>query len=229
MRLAGEISGLANDRKAYRLALDSDGAEANTLLSAFTAVDDQVFGPLFVDTDLTGMTADPRLETLAGRVAFAVRPGKIEDVSILRLTIEKLGTFGEAALLAAALDKPSRAKKIERYYGDEFEELAGTFEIINGWATTNDLRIVYDGYRVDLDGRMRLRDRRLKFTGTLTLEREVDDALASASDAEGDPEAADAKPPRVIELAEVKGTLDDPKVSLSSKTVRSIVGSQTRK
>jgi len=76
---------------------------------------------------------------------------------------------------------------------------------------------------------MRLRDRRLKFTGTLTLEREVDDALASASDAEGDPEAADAKPPRVIELAEVKGTLDDPKVSLSSKTVRSIVGSQTRK
>jgi hypothetical protein len=216
--IAGEVSGLSQDEMGYRLALDSDGAESNTLLSAFTAVDDQVFGPLFVDTDLTGRTGDPRFETLAGRVAFAVRPGKLKGISPLQLTIAKLGTFGEAALLAAALDKPERAKKIDRFYGDEFEELAATFDVAGGWARTRDLRLVYPSYRLDLTGGIRLRDQRLDFTGILTLDKEVDEALADGSSGQVEPEK------RVIELAEVKGTLAEPKIGLSSRTVQGWVG-----
>jgi len=224
VRLGGELAGLSQDRMRYRLALDADGAETNVLASAFTALDDQIYGPLFLDTDLTGRTGDPEFETLAGRLDFAVRPGKIEGVSPLQLTVAKLGSFGEAALLAAALDKPERGKKIERYYGDEFEELAGTFDLAGGWARTRNLRLVYDGYRVDLVGGYRVADQRLDFQGTLTLEPEVDEALADAA-AEG----GDAAPPepRVIELAEVRGTLDDPKIDLSSRTVRAWVGGYT--
>jgi len=228
VRLAGEVAGLAQERPRYRLAVDSDGAETNTLLSAFSDVDDQVFGPLFVDLDLAGRTADPTFEALSGRVVFAIRPGKIEGVSPLQLTVAKLGTFGEAALLAAALDKPARAQSIERYYGDEFEELAGTFDVAGGWARTRDLRLVYDGYRMDLAGGLRLADQRLDFSGTLTLEPRVDEALAGAA-TEGTGEPAAPPEPRVIRLAEVKGTLADPKIDLSSSVVRSWVGGYTGK
>ncbi|HKJ25647.1 MAG TPA: AsmA-like C-terminal region-containing protein, partial [Myxococcota bacterium] len=212
----------SQERMSYRLALDSDGAESNTLLSAFTAAKNQLYGPLFVDTDLAGKTDDPGLESLTGRVQFAVHPGKIKDVSLLQLTIEKLGTFGEAALLAAALDKPSRMKKLERYYGDEFRELAGTFDVARGWARTNDLRLVYDGYRVDLAGGLRLRDLGLDFAGTLTFDKEVDEALAGSASTPVEPER------RTIELASIKGTVSDPKVNLSSKAVRSWVAGYSR-
>jgi len=217
VRIAGLVAGLAQPQRSYHLALGADGAEANTLLSAFTAVRDRVFGALSLDTDLSGRTGDPQLETLAGHLRFAIHPGKIKDVSLLRLTVQRLGTFGEAALLAAALDKPARLEKIERFYGDSFEELAGSFDVAKGWARTRDLRLVYPSYRVDLQGGIRLRDRRLDFSGTLTLDRDVDEALAGASGGTA------AERPRVIQLAEVQGTLDSPRVGLSSHTVRAWV------
>jgi hypothetical protein len=220
LRVSGRVDGLAKDVQGYRVTLAADGAEANTLLSAFTAVDGRLYGPLTLDTDLSGRTGDARLETVSGRMAFAIRPGRLKDVSLLEQTVNRLGMFGEAALLAAGLKEPERMKKMERYYGDEFQELAGTFQVAQGWARTQDLRLVYDGYRVDLKGGLRLFDRRLDFAGTLTMDREVDETLADASG-----EAAAEPRQRVIELAEVKGTLDDPKVGLSSSTVRGLVGS----
>lgn len=223
VKIGGDVSGLSQKRMGYHLKLDSDGAESNTLLSAFTAAKDQLYGPLFVDTDLTGKTDDPGLQSLAGHVQFGVHPGKIKDVSLLQLTVQKLGTFGEAALLFTALDKPSRMKKLERYYGDEFNELAGTFDVAGGWARTNDLRLVYPSYRVDLKGGLRLRDLGLDFKGTLTFDKEVDAALAEGSDATATSEK------RTIELASITGTLDDPKVGLSSGAVRSWVGGYTGK
>jgi len=218
--LAGEVAGLSQPQRSYRIALGSDGAEANTLLSAFTAVDDRMYGPLFLDTNLTGRTGDPKLESLSGRMSFAIRPGRLKGVSLLEKTVGRLGSFGEAAMLVASLEQPERMKKMERFYGDDFQELAGTFDVAKGWARTRDLRLVYDSYRVDLRGGIRLHDRALDFSGTLTMDREVDETLADASGAA----AGGAERQRVIELAEVKGTLDSPEVDLSSRTVRAWAG-----
>jgi uncharacterized protein involved in outer membrane biogenesis len=219
--VGGEISGLAGTPR-YRLSLDADGAETNTLLSAFSSVEDRVFGPLFLDTKLSGVAGDEDLSELAGRVSFAIRPGRLKGVSILEETVGRLGTFGEAAMLVAGLQAGDKVKKMERFYGDDFQEAAGIFDVRGGWARTDDLRLIYDNYRVDLTGRMRLADRRLDFRGRLTIDEEVDEALADASDGET-PEPRQ----RVIELAAVKGTLDDPDVELSSQVVRSWVGAYT--
>jgi hypothetical protein len=221
VQLAGEVAGLSQPERSYQLSVDSDGAEANNLLSTFTAVDDRLYGPLFLDTKLAGRTGDPKLDSLAGRMSFAIHPGRLKGVSLLEKTVGKLGAFGEAALLVASLKQPERMRKMERFYGDDFQELGGTFDVRNGWARTSDLRLVYDSYRVDLRGGLRLHDRALDFSGTLTMDREVDDTLREASGATA---AGTAERQRVIELAEVKGTLDDPEVELSSRTVRAWVG-----
>lgn len=221
IRLGGEVSELSGTPR-YRLALGADGAETNTLLSAFTAVEDRVHGPLTLDTQLAGRTGDPGLRSLTGHVDFAIRPGRIKGVSLLEETVGRLGTFGEAALLVGALKAGDEMRKMERFYGDDFQEAAGRFDVRDGWAHTNDLRIVYDAYRVDLTGRMRLADRRLDFRGRLTIEEEVDATLADASAGES-PEPKR----RVIELAGVKGTLDDPEVDLSRQVVQSWVGGYT--
>lgn len=224
LAISGRLEGLSHDVLRYQLALGAQGAESNTLLSAFTAVDDQVYGPLRLDTDLSGRTGDPRLESLRGRVAFGIQPGRLKDVSLLEQTVNRLGGFGEAALLVAGLKEPERMKKMERYYGDEFEELAGSFQVADGWARTQDLRLVYDGYRVDLAGGLRLFDQALDFSGKLTLEREVDETLSDASADAAPAEPAEPRQ-RVIELAKVRGTLDEPEVELAASTVRSLVGS----
>lgn len=225
VRLAGQVEGLSRDVQRYQLTLGADGAESNTLLSAFAGLNDQLHGPLKLETDLRGRTDDAKLEHLNGRLAFAITPGKLTGVSLLEQTVNRLGTFGEAALMAAALKKPDKAKKLERFYGDEFEELAGSFTVDEGWARTNDLRLVYDGYRVDLKGGLRLFDQRLDFSGKLTLEREVDETLADAS---GGEVPTETREPRVIQLASVTGTLDDPKVGLAPGTVENLVGGYAR-
>ncbi len=224
LRISGRVDGLSKERMRYKVRLGADGAETNTLLSAFAGVSDQVFGPLQFATDLSGVTGDEKLEDLTGRVAFEVTPGRWKDVSLLEQTVLRLGDVGEAALLVATLKKPERAKKMERYYGDEFEALAGTFDVAQGWARTEDLRLVYDGYRVDLAGGLRLFDQLLDFTGKLTLKPEVDQNLADAS---GEPEPGESRE-RVIELARVKGTLAEPDVEISSAEARSLAGSYAR-
>ncbi|NNL67096.1 MAG: DUF748 domain-containing protein [Myxococcales bacterium] len=225
VRVGGQVEGLSRDVMSYRLTLGADGAETNTLLSAFAGLDDQVHGPLTLETDLRGRSDDEKLENLNGRLAFTITPGKLTGVSLLEQTVNRLGTFGEAALMAAALKQPEKAKKLERFYGDEFEELAGTFTVNQGWARTKDLRLVYDGYRVDLAGGLRLFDQKLDFSGQLTLEREVDETLADAS---GGEVPAETREPRVIQLASVTGTLDDPKVGLAPGTVEDLVGGYAR-
>jgi hypothetical protein len=95
---------------------------------------------------------------------------------------------------------------MERFYQDAFETLAGSFQIAGGEARTDDLRLVYDDYRVDVAGVYGLLDRSLDFRGKLTMFEEIDRALAEG-------ETRGVK--RELPLAAVRGTLDDPKVRIA--------------
>jgi hypothetical protein len=75
---------------------------------------------------------------------------------------------------------------------------------------------VYRNYTVDLRGTVGLRDQALDLQGELTIDREIDGAIASGGPA--DPE----RPPgrsRVIPLARVGGTLESPKVKITDEAV----------
>ena len=92
---------------------------------------------------------------------------------------------------------------------------SGSFQIADGRAQTQDLRLVYQDYQVDLTGVLGLLDRSLDFRGKLTLFEDVDRALANG--------ARGVK--HELPLAAVKGTLDDPKVSISPQVALSFAAS----
>ncbi|MBW2714087.1 MAG: hypothetical protein JRC77_10100, partial [Deltaproteobacteria bacterium] len=105
-------------------------------------------------------------------------------------------------------------RTLQKFYEDTFESVSGTFTLANGVAKTSDLNLHYEDYIVDLAGVLGLLDESIKARGTLTILPEVDEALAEAAGAQKPEGEA-----RVIPLAEVTGTLSEPKVRLSKKTV----------
>jgi len=199
-RLGLTVDSLATEPQAA-LRLASEGADAGKLVGGLSGKASTLEGPLALDSDLRAPLGDPDalLRALTGRFELGVTPGRLRGVSLLRAAFVALG---EAGGLAARL---GGREDLERFYRDAFETLAGSFQIADGRARTDDLRLVYEDYRVDLAGVLGLLDRGLDFRGKLTLFEDVDRALADGS----------RGVKREIPLAAVRGTLDDPKVSIS--------------
>jgi hypothetical protein len=202
-RLGLRVDSLARDPQAT-LKLLSEGADAGKLVSALSGKTSTLEGPLALSTDLHAPLADPDalLGALTGRIELGVTPGRLRGVSLLRAAFAALGSAGGAAERLGA----ARGKSMERFYQDAFETLAGSFRIADGRARTDDLRLVYADYRVDLAGAYGLLDRSLDFRGKLTMFEEIDRTLAEG-------EARGVK--RELPLAAVRGTLDDPKVRIA--------------
>jgi hypothetical protein len=154
--------------------------------------------------------ARPLAEVVTGRVAFDVGKGRIRGMSLLRGTMERLGTAGQVAL---ALGQAKGGSTLQHFYEDEFESIHGTWKLGKGVARTRDLKLRYRHYDVDLKGSIGLLDRRLNFTGTLTIGEEVDATIAGS---EG---AARQGEKRVIPLASVTGTLNNPRVDLTREAI----------
>jgi hypothetical protein len=95
--------------------------------------------------------------------------------------------------------------------------MGGTLRIGGGLARSDDLRLVYRHYTVDLRGSVGLVDQRLDLRGKLTIDEEIDDAIAS----EGPSDQQQPRPgrSRVIPLARVTGTLDSPRVEITDEAV----------
>lgn len=217
LELDATLSGLA-DVLRYRVAARASAVDIHAILAALTDLDDTLYGPLTLTSEISGPLggASP-LETAAGRARVEIGQGRLVGVSLLRSTFERLGTFGEAALVLGAL---RGGKTLQRFYGDEFESVSGTFDLGGGFARTQDLRLVYRHYAVDLRGALGLVDQSLDFTGTLTIEEEIDAVLAESV------EGATPEPDRkVIPLARVVGTLTSPRVDLSPRAVASFASS----
>jgi len=207
-RIDGQLSGLAASPR-FQARVSTEAADSAALLRALTGSDeDTLEGPLDLSTRISGpLQGDqPFAERLEGSLRFEISPGRLQGISLLRSTFDQLGEIGEVAERAG---REKGGKSLQRLYDDRFESLSGTLSLAGGRARTNDLRLVYDHYTVDLRGEIGLVDRSLDLTGELTIYPEVDEMLAS------DAGAASGKR-RVIPLAGITGTLDAPRVKVHS-------------
>jgi hypothetical protein len=211
-RLGVVVDSLAGAPQAS-LRLASQGADAGKLIAGLSGDQPTLEGPLTLGTELRAPLSDPDalLRALAGRIELGVTPGRLRGVSLLRSTFAALGTAGGLAERLAG-----KSGSLERFYEDAFETLAGSFQIAGGLARTDDLHLVYDDYRVDLAGVYGLLDESLDFRGKLTIFEEVDKALA---------EGAARGVKREIPLAAVRGTLADPKVTITPQVALSFAAS----
>jgi AsmA protein len=224
----GSVTGL-DARPRYDVRVRTAKSDTNRLLSAFSSVKETVYGPLTLDGRFSGpLDAPEPVRALGGNLQLQIDQGRLKGVSLLQTTFDKMGTLGQFALLAGAL---RGGKTLQRFYDDEFELLAGSFRLADGKARTDDLRLVYRHYRVDLRGTLGLLDRGLDATGELTIDEEIDQALAAEA---GSAAASAPSASRVIPLARVTGTLDAPRVdvtpqALASLATRYSVGRYTEK
>jgi uncharacterized protein involved in outer membrane biogenesis len=191
-----------------RVDLASDEADAGRLIAGVSGQPSTLEGPLELTGDVdTSLTAEDPLQALTGTVALKVSPGRLRGVSLLRAALDAVAGVGRAGDLLGG----GKRGKLERFEKDAFELLAGSFDIRNGLARTDDLRLVYDDYQVDLRGALGLADQSLDFKGRLTLFEELDQVLAEGT--------AGEKPTRGVKrelpLAAVKGTLDAPRVVIA--------------
>ena len=207
-RIGLTLDDLAREPRA-RLQLASDGADAGKLIAGLSGKPSTLEGPLTLTGDVNTPLSDPDalLRALAGELKLNVTPGRLRGVSLLRATFDAIGAVGPVGDLL----RGRKREHVEKYQKDAFETLAGTFRIANGLARTDDLRLVYSDYQVDLAGVLGLVDRSLDFKGRLTVFEELDRALAQ--DASGKAPARGVK--RELPLAAVKGTLDSPRVVIS--------------
>jgi hypothetical protein len=211
-RVDARVTGLAT-RPAAELRLQGSGVDSGKLMAGLAGRGDVLQGPLTVDALLGApLGADP-LQQLAGTVRFDIKPGRLQGVSLLRSTFDQLGSIGEAALLAGQL---KGGKTLQKFYGDQFEELGGTLRVAGGIARTDDLHLDYENYRVDLHGSVGLADQKLDMAGKLTIFEKIDAALSGTEQLAAG--GAQRAVQRTIPLAHVGGTLSAPQVSITPQT-----------
>jgi hypothetical protein len=112
-------------------------------------------------------------------------------------------------------------RKMQRYYEDEFQYLGGTLRIAGGLARSDDLRLVYRNYSVDLRGAVGLVDQRLDLRGELTIDDEIDATIATPEGSAQEPKRGRS---RVIPLARITGTVAAPRVELTDEAVLHFAG-----
>lgn len=200
-----DLSGLGG-KLAYRVEAQTHDADTNQLVSAFTSRRDTFFGLLGFDGTVSGKLGDgPPLQFAQGRSKLDIRDGKVVGLSLIQSLFSGLGTKGQAAAGVAgiALDVAQvfTGRNLERFYGENFDSLTGTFRLASGVASTDDLRLVYQDYTAALKGRFDLNDGKFDLQAVLTLGQAVDQALGAAP--------AEGKKPLVIPVP-VRGSLDQP-------------------
>jgi hypothetical protein len=198
----------------YRFALDAAGTDANKVVSAFLGKRDALFGLLGLQANFAGPLGGDLLQSMKGRAGFGVDEGRLAGVSLLRAAIERLGSAGQLAL---DLGRTLGGRDLQRFYGDAFETLRGTFDVQGGVARTDDLTFVYRGYGVVLRGTLGLADLALDTKGELTLEEEVDGVIAKELGLKSYTPVR-----RIIPLANVGGSLDAPQIEISPRTAAAL-------
>jgi hypothetical protein len=193
----------------YDVGLEASGADANQVVTALVGKPDTLFGLLGLQARFHGPVGGDLLRSLEGRAGFGVDDGRLAGVSLLRSAFEGLG---EAGTLALALGREFGGRDLQRFYGDAFDALRGTFDIRGGVAHTDDLTFAYRGYSVVLRGTLGLADLALDTEGELTIDPALDAEIADQLKLKNYTPTR-----RTLPLAAVKGTLDAPRVRLSSR------------
>lgn len=208
------LSEIFSNSPHYDLGVTAQEVSLEKLLLAVMADESAMAtGPLSVLGQFKGRLVNGAsvLKGVRGQIRLDIGQGQLRGVSLLRSTVERFGALGNIAL---ALGKEKGGSTLQKFYEDTFESVSGTFLLANGVAKTDDLNLRYEDYIVDLTGTFGLLDESIHAKGKLTILPEVDEALAEAAGAEKVKGQA-----RVIPLAEVRGTLSEPQVVLTQKTV----------
>ena len=200
-RIDAELAALGSADSRWELHLEGRDAEVDRLLDGFAGKPDALHGRLAIDGDL-GLPVDSGgdpLSALTGRVRLEIRDGWTSGRSVLKTSLDAL------TAVAQPLDLLTRGLPSRRHGGDKdrFESITGSFEIAEGIARTDDLRIVEREHSIDLTGTLRLADLALDMRGSL-----------SFAGAEGGGS-------RGIPLAHVRGTIGDPHVEVTREAARS--------
>jgi len=214
IRLTVLVFGLGGPSR-FAAKVEADAVESSALLALFTEKSDTLQGPLELRGKLSGPLGSgrPLAETLEGKLRVRIEPGRLKGVSVLQRTFQGVGTIGDAEPLAGRLEG---GRTLQRFYDDEFQYLGGTLRIARGLVRSDDLKLVYHNYTVDLRGTVRLRDQQLDLQGKLTIDDEIDGTIANQGAPERKPEPGRS---REIPLARVTGTLDSPRVELTEEAV----------
>lgn len=217
--LAVSLRASALDTKPRaRVEVEGRGLDSAALLAAVGGPADTLSGPLDLQAVIEApLDSDREISQVArGRAQFQVAPGRLRGVSLLRSTFDAFGAFGDVALFAG---QTFGGSTLQKFYGEDFERLSGSTAIANGIARTDDLRLEYHDYSADLAGDYRLADQGIDMTGQLTLYEKIDRALAATTPGAIQGEAPKRAVEKVIPLARITGTLEDPKVRVTRATV----------
>ena len=204
-RLEAELEDLDAPAPRWRLHLDGRDVDVSRLLDGFAGKRDALHGRLDITGDLrlpldTG--GDP-LASLTGRVRLEIRDGWTSGRSVLKTSLDALVAVAQPLnLLTRGFHTASHGGS-----GDRFESVTGTFDVAEGIARTDDLRIVEREHSIDLSGTLRLADLALDMRGRLSF------AGADAAEPGGER--------RGIPIAHVRGTLGNPDVEVTREAARS--------
>jgi hypothetical protein len=120
------------------------GVDTNALLSAVSSVKNTLYGNLAADADLRFAldTSNNLAQTLNGGLTFGVTNGKLKNINIMS-ELSKIGKFLNSAPAQSGTDT-------------KLQKLAGTFDIKNGLATTNNLTAAMDTGSLSAKGSLNL-------------------------------------------------------------------------
>ncbi|MFI5216740.1 MAG: AsmA-like C-terminal region-containing protein [Candidatus Limnocylindria bacterium] len=204
-RVDAELADLDSPAPRWQLRFEGHDADVNRLLGGFGGRRDALHGRLAISGDLglpidTG--GDP-LTALSGRVRLEIRDGRTKGRSVLKTSLDALTAVARPLhLLSRGFETRSGGGD-----GDHFESITGSFEIADGIARTDDLRIVEREHSIDLSGTLRFSDLALDMRGNLSFVR--DDGGGPGSERPG------------IPVARVRGTLGNPDVEVTAEAARS--------
>ena len=201
-RIDVELGDLGTPAPRWQVKLDGRDADVHRLLDGFTRKGDALHGRLALHGVL-GLPVDTGgdpLSKLAGRVRLEIRDGWTKGRSLIKTSLDALVAVASPLhLLARGLKVGSHARSKDR-----FDSVTGTFDIADGIARTDDLRIVETDHSIELSGTLGLADLALDMRGSLSFAGE---GAGGAN--------------RGIPLAHVRGTLGDPRVEVTADAARS--------
>lgn len=208
------------DSGRFDLAIESVGeSEANDLFSALSSTSDVIFGDLQVRGQLRGTLRGyvDFLSSLEGAVHVAVGEnggGRLRGVSILQSMLGEVPFFGALA----EWERPrGQGAPIDDYFSEDFKLMTGDFGVAEGTIYAKPLRLVYEGYEAYLTGPIEMSTLEIAMTGEVLLKENLVSALGDFLGMK----IVNGESVR-IPLAEVSNTLDDPKISITAKTIVAI-------
>jgi hypothetical protein len=213
--LDGGVEDLLGSRR-FDFTIQSLGeVEANEVISALTTSRDTVFGKLVMAGRLHGSAGEEAdfYRGLGGEIQISIGKdggGRLRGETFIQAILDQVPLLANVARLTSG-------KTIDKFLAENFELIEGDFSIGQGQINARSLRLVYDGYEVNLTGPIQLPSLKIDLTGHVLLKADLVSALGGVLGA-----STGSRDPVRIPLARVTNTLSQPKIVMTPKTLAAI-------